>query len=371
MSATHPPRIPSAADEAVQPLIESSAATDSRRWLQFSLRTLLVVMLLAGVLLGYIGYERRRAAALQSQFAGLQALTTNAGALVGDPSPRPGWLRAVLGDDSPAYLRSISLAGRKVDDAKLGGLESFPRLEVLSLLCTDVRGPSLELLTENPRLRRLDLGASNIGDEGMKSVGKLTGLTDLVLGNTRISGESLRDLAGLSRLRRLNLHRTEIADDHLKALAAWPELRVLLLSRTKVTDVGLEHLEELQLDSLDLSETDVTDDGVVKLRNLPLRELVLTGTDVQGTRIGLFTGFRRLQAVDLERAAIAESCAWELATLPMLEHLNLSRTNVSDAIIPALVSCRRLTRVNLSGTNLTREGFDQLQQARPEMTIIR
>ncbi|MCU0878176.1 MAG: hypothetical protein MUF06_10360 [Pirellulaceae bacterium] len=360
------------ANDAEQPPAESSGTSASgRRWLQFSLRTLLIVMLLAGVLLGYIGFERRRAAALQSQFAGLQALSVNTSALVGDPSPRPGWLRAILGDDSPAYLRSISLAGRKVDDAKLAGLASFPRLEVLSLLCTEVRGPGLELLTESPRLRRLDLGASTIGDEGMKSVGKLTGLTDLVLGNTRISGQSLNDLAGLSRLRRLNLHRTDIADDHLTALAAWPELRVLQLSRTQVTDAGLEHLEELQLDSLDLSETRVTDDGIVALRNLPLRELVLTGTDVQGTRIGLFTGFRRLQAVDLEHAPIAESCAWELATLPMLEHLNLSRTNVTDAIIPALASCRRLTRVNLKGTKLTREGFDQLQQARPELTIVR
>ena len=75
-------------------------ATPNRRWYQFSLKTLLVVLTLLCVGPGgYVAYEQSKA---RRQKAAVEAIEKIGGRISYDPkvSQRPNWLKSILGDDS-------------------------------------------------------------------------------------------------------------------------------------------------------------------------------------------------------------------------------------------------------------------------------
>ncbi len=82
-----------------------------------------------------------------------------------------------------------------------------------------------------------------------------------------VTDANLESLEELTQLRDLNLNGTQVTDAGLKHLKGLTHLQKLYLSFTQVTDAGLEHLEGLsQLQTLDLSVTRVTDEGVKRLQ---------------------------------------------------------------------------------------------------------
>ena len=194
-----------------------------RRWYQFSLKTLLVVMTVATVAFGgWVQFRRQRArenrdrvAASEKAIEKAVAAIENSGGMVfsGNEERRPQtWLEELFDDpgdaDDPVRVLKVTTVifqfyaqGGKVTDAELK-----------------------QLLKGLENLEDLDLYRTNITDAGLEHV------------------------KGLKHLRYLNLH--------------WQK---------KVTDAGLEHLKGLEsLQHLDLRGTKVTDGGVENLqRALP------------------------------------------------------------------------------------------------------
>jgi len=193
-----------------------------RRWYQFSLKTLLVVMLLSCFGFAWIGWRmqqarenRERVAASEKEIEKTVAAIANSGGMAfsGNEERRPQtWLEELFDDpgdaDDPVRVLKVTTVifqfyaqGGKVTDAELK-----------------------QLLKGLENLEDLDLYRTNITDAGLEHV------------------------KGLKHLRYLNLH--------------WQK---------KVTDAGLEHLKGLEsLQHLDLRGTKVTDGGVENLqRALP------------------------------------------------------------------------------------------------------
>jgi len=194
-----------------------------RRWYQFSLGTLLVVMLLSCFGFAWIGWRmqqarenRERVAASEKEIEKTVAAIANSGGMAfsGNEERRPQtWLEGQFDDpgdaDDPVrddlkvttVIFQFYAQGGKVTDAELK-----------------------QLLKGLENLEDLDLYRTNITDAGLEHV------------------------KGLKNLRYLNLH--------------WQK---------KVTDAGLEHLKGLErLRHLDLRGTKVTDGGVENLqRALP------------------------------------------------------------------------------------------------------
>ena len=101
------------------------AGRGKRRWFQFSLRSLLLAMLVFGCAFGWIAHERQRAwegqqAVLAIEKAGGEISLKQEGA-------RPPWLAAILGDDSYEYTKDIALHGPLVTDETLKSLPYFKR----------------------------------------------------------------------------------------------------------------------------------------------------------------------------------------------------------------------------------------------------
>lgn len=163
-----------------------------KRWFQFSLRTFVILMLLAGVVIAQFGLKLKRA---RQQHEAVREILQLGGMVSydGDPSvaastSRSG-LRRVLGDDFFDDVVEVYLSGPQFDD--LSVLTAFPELELLELTRTGVW--DLSTLQELSRLEvlRLDDNPQIVDLSPLTDVQRLREL-DLI--NTHIIEGQLQDL---------------------------------------------------------------------------------------------------------------------------------------------------------------------------------
>jgi Leucine-rich repeat (LRR) protein len=210
-----------------------------RRFLRFSVRGMIVVVLLIG---GWLGWIVRSAQIQREAVAAIK----NAG---GNVSYNWEWSNG----------KSIS-AGRPCGPkwlVNLIGVDYFGHVTAVGLF--------------HP-----------INDTVLVHVGRLTGLQQLHLSGTSISAGGLAHLKGLTDLWSLTIQSTPVTDAGLAHLIELTNLSVLYLDDTQVTDAELVHLKALtKLSYLSLWGNHVTDAGLAYLKGLTnLRELYLVDTQV-------------------------------------------------------------------------------------------
>ncbi|MEZ6073915.1 MAG: hypothetical protein R3C10_27450 [Pirellulales bacterium] len=150
-----------------------------RRLLQFSLRTLFVLMVLAAVLCGTIGvrmvYVRdQRAVARRLESVDSHVLNVTS---TGPPTTTITWEESSqLGMAPNVLVRSLL------------GEEFFSNVVEISLRYKQrLTDDDLEMISRLDHLRRLDLSLTPIGDEAMRHLGELPRLESLDLGGTEVS----------------------------------------------------------------------------------------------------------------------------------------------------------------------------------------
>ncbi len=231
---------------------DSEPSKAKRRWYQFSLWTLLVVVTLAGLWCSLIAVEahhdRRRQKVLDDlQRLGVRFLRAHSDLIL--QSPRD------FGD------KHMGLLGEWDD------LSKWNTSWGLRLNDTEVTDAGLIHLKGRSRLNMLDLTRTHISDAGLKHLTGLAGLEILSLQETQVTDSGLEHLKEMANLRRLFLGSTPITGRGLKHLNDLPELEYLSLRETQLTDSGLQHLRELtSLQELYLADTQITDAGVKKLK---------------------------------------------------------------------------------------------------------
>ena len=193
--------------------MDEPAPKRRRRWYQFSLRTLMLFMVVCAVGFGWLGKKLDE--------------TRREQVVVAEIEKSGGWVRYHEMKGPPWISRHF----RKV--------------------------------------RSVGLSDTQVTDTGLAQVGELTSLKGVSLGGTQVTDAGLVHLKGLIKLEWLDLNGTQITDDGLVHLKTLSGLKALGLARTRVTDAGLLHLKELaKLGSLELGVTQVTDEGVQKLRQV-------------------------------------------------------------------------------------------------------
>jgi Leucine-rich repeat (LRR) protein len=206
-------------------------ATPKRRPFRFSLRTLLVLVTIASVGLGWLGLKVRQAQREREVVEAIKKLNGIAwydyqfdsdDSLTDSPTPPgPAWLRKLVGDNffaNVAYCRF--LLDSEVTDAELIHLEGLNRL------------------------RWLDIGNTKITDAGLVYLQGLTQLKCLDLAGTQLTDAGLVHLQGLNRLERLTIYNTQVTDAGLVHLQGLKKLDELYVFQTKVTDAGCRELQK-------------------------------------------------------------------------------------------------------------------------------
>ena len=187
-----------------------------RRWLRFSLRTLLILVTLLSIGLGtfvHRGERQRRAVAAVKALGGSIRYDVSGTSPASDTLSR--WLPRDYFDD--VYL--VSLMHCTVTNADLAHISRLTQLEVL------------------------ELDSTNVTDAGLAHVQGLTELTWLSINETQVTDSGLHHLEGLTCLLVLELRDTQVTDAGLAQLQGLTSLKVLDLSRTPVTDGGVAKLQ--------------------------------------------------------------------------------------------------------------------------------
>ena len=232
-----------------------------RRRFQFSLRTLLVLVVVVALPFSWSaaemkGAREQREAAKRIEKAGGEAwydyhVTFDDQQHVHQICPQanaPGWvlLRRSLGDDFFNDVVVVEVQDDRFTDSDLEHVQKLTRLTYL-LLDTE-----------------------KVTDAGLQGLEGLAQLQELVIVGPPVTDVGLQHLEGLSRITRLVLNPTEVTDvtdSGLKHLACLKRLQDLDLGYAEVTDTGLENLSGLShLQRLNLKNTQVTTAGIAKLQ---------------------------------------------------------------------------------------------------------
>ncbi len=242
-----------------------------RRWLRFSLRTFLALVLIFGVWLGLLVHrvnKQREAVAWVKEMGGrvlykyetddfASFLNNNA-----DP-PGPDWLRNLIGLEYFANVSSVYLENSTATD--ISPLAHLASLEQLFLDGANVA--DLSPLASLDNLERLSLRQTDVSD--ITPLAALSNLRELALDDTLVS--DLAPLENLTNLYILSLDDTPIKD--VTPLAKVTNLMIVDLTGTPVDDVApLTKLTNLKV--LFLDGTQVTKDDNEALRqSLPNCEI--------------------------------------------------------------------------------------------------
>jgi len=213
------------------------------RWrFQFSLRSLVVLVVAVAVPLGWFGVrlreaERQRRAVEAIRKAGGTVWYDYHNTLYGVIEPRaepptPAWLRNLLGEDFFA------------DVVHVGYSRPRPSPSVFTEANTDVGDVDLAHVKGLERLKYLNLSGTRVTDGGLQHLSGLTRLEVLRLSCTPITDDGLEDLKRLTELTHLHLTCTQITDAGLEHLTGLTKLKYLFLDGTPVTDKSIEELEK-------------------------------------------------------------------------------------------------------------------------------
>jgi hypothetical protein len=215
---------------------------------RFSVRALIVLVLLIGAGLGWLvrsAHVQRDAVAAIRRAGGSVSYDwewNNGKSVPGGKPWAPKWLVDLIGVDYFAHVTSVWLQPAAIDGAIV---------EVGHLT----------------QLERLQLVGGSVSDAGLAHLKGLTNLTILFLLDTQVSDAGLMHLKGLTRLSSLDLKDTHVTDAGLAHLKGLTKLSVLDLERTQISDAGLAHLNGLtKVRNIDLTGTQVTQRGVQELQ---------------------------------------------------------------------------------------------------------
>jgi Leucine-rich repeat (LRR) protein len=261
----------------IQPAEPAVSEKPKRRWYQFSLKTLLVVLtLLCLGPGGWMAYQHHRDGRRQTAIDAIEKVggKIHYGNRV---APRSFAMQVFLGNERFENLDELRFTSNwKLANSDLVHVQQFPGLQILALADTQITDDGLVHLANLVALKELDLEGTPITDSGLVHLAGSNTLKNLRLENTPITDSGLRHLAGLTELEILHLDNTNVTDTGLVNLSRMKKLVTLTLMDTDVTDSGLLHLASLtKLEWLWLDGAKVSQAGIGRLgKSLPNLNIV-------------------------------------------------------------------------------------------------
>lgn len=282
-----------------------------------------------------------------------------------------------VGLEKMVRLQRLLMSGSGLEGGTLGRASFLPELVELDIRsCTISSKPELSA-EPFPKVERLLAGDAKLTREAVIAVSRMSALKQLSLGNTAITGDAVMLLKPLLNLEELDLSSNkDLGDNGLHLLVNLTKLRVLNLARTGVKGPGLWELTKagalLELRTLDLTGAVLLDEmapaliAMTKLENLQLND-----TTIRDRGLTLIPQLKALRVLGLRgNRDMGMAGIPALKGLVNLEELDLSKNRqLTNEILPVLVTLKGLRRLNLIETGCTGEGVSQLRTAMPLTTI--
>jgi hypothetical protein len=292
-----------------------------RRWYQYSLRTLLLLMLIVCLFMSWHAVQVKRAIAQKTAVAAILdaggsvtydfQIDKQGNMIKGATGPGPAWLRDLLG---PEYFDSVS------------------HVSVLSVA-------GMDATTQLPRLKSLNVLVCGNQDDPLSHFHDVSGMEELeIVGE--VTDADVGHLRGLACLRRLSVScsllvyagagdppaatkRKPMTGAGLAGLTSCPNLRELIISDSDLDPLALKRIASLS-----------------RLEKLALKTDYLRGSDIR-----LLRGLSALRELDLSGCSMIDNeAAPYLQKMTNLRVLRLTGTAISigkaEQIDDALPDCR-------------------------------
>ncbi len=223
------------------------------RWLQFSVRTLLLAMLalsLGTIWWAHSAKTQKNAVASILKMGGSVGYAHEYDAAGNFDTkaqpPGPTWLRDLLGIDYFSRVRHVTLVGDSFADAELQCLESLPDLRTLLVGGPRVTDAGLVHLKHSHRLEELQLSGPGITDAGLTNLQSLRELRTLEFTCCSITDEGMQYLMPLTNLRTLKSYRSSDCGHIINALEQRTQIDCGQAPLTEVCDY-LSNLHNIKL----------------------------------------------------------------------------------------------------------------------------
>jgi hypothetical protein len=204
---------------------QPKAPAHKLRWFQYSLRSLMLLVLLVSLGMSWVAVRMKRTrqedeAVEEIRKLGGYALYDYQFSHSGNPfdPPGPTWLRHLLGENFFAAVVEVNLTSSSLTDAGLEHLKGLTQLRTLNLIGTPVTDAGLEHLKGLTQLEELDLCGTEVTDTSMEYLKGLRQLRTLCLFGRPITDAGLVRLMGLARLQTLDLRGTWVTVEGVKRL---------------------------------------------------------------------------------------------------------------------------------------------------------
>jgi Leucine-rich repeat (LRR) protein len=350
----------------------------TRRWYQFSLRSLLVFTLIFAIVVGWLGkkivQKRREQQAIEA--------IARAGGQVWYDHERPNfptrqdrmpsgprWVRSFLGDNFLSAVKQVDL--QSGDDATLAQLGALPEVEALELHGSKITDAGMVHIKTLSQLRTLAIRETNVTNQWLVNLKDFRQLRILSLGGTNFGDAGMEQLKALPQLEQLVLLDTNVTDAGLESVGKMTHLQNLTIRKAPINGRGLVHLKSLSnLEYLCLMETKVTDGGLVGLNELTgLQKLWLDRNNITDVGLVNLKRLTQLEWLFLDDTGTTDAGLVNLKELSHLTNLMLCNTQVTDAGLSNLEQLKRLEFVELVGTAVTANAVDDLQRVLPDCGV--
>jgi len=190
-----------------------------RRLFRFRVSTLLILMTVCAIGMGYISNKARQQQKVVELIEHLHGYCRYQHELNRTAPPGPEWLRKLLGDHYFFSVGFVGLGSTKASDetlVKLKDLKNVTHLVLCNTNITDVGMAHLRYLTN---ISLLTIEGTQVTDAGLMHIRDFTNLECLGICNTQVTDAVFIHLEKMSNLRQLEVFGTRITAEGIKGFS--------------------------------------------------------------------------------------------------------------------------------------------------------
>lgn len=336
--------------------------TRSRWKLQFSLATMLVLISIASITMGWVA---NRAIGQRKAVAAIRKLGWTAYYRNGDEAGTDSLWRDFTDDvdviREPVnhrrwyYFESMNALQDSYESQYPFSPEDLRKALVGLCHLEEIWAPfhrfndeHISILAEYPRFRVL-LVDLRLKPRGVASLSRLEGLEDVDVSKCDFGDEECVHIARMRQLKTLNVSGTRISSRGVQEIASLKHLKVFEASNTAIDLEGVAALRNLPIEKLNLNRTEISDEALRHIAQMPIESLDLGSTAIDGSGFQYLSNCQHLYDLVFDHTSVGDESMSYLRDLASLEIIDCAYTEVSGDGLSCLEDLPLLRSVRLGG----------------------
>ncbi len=334
--------------------------------LKFSLRNMLILVAISGVMIAFATglknaeLRRQKIIADRAKTSCTQYQPYEKEANASYLRRFGAWLAGTGHTKAVKWVHFSPLA--TVDDVREVA-KQFPEIQGVTMQHIFALPDVIEPLERLKFLKKLMIEDGRVSLEAMRAIGRLSSSPNVEFDPVHLDDAFLSDAAASGMpLQFAHSPTSSVSDAGLKFVPRFPRLVGLILIDCDVTDDGLSYLRDHpSLTFAYLDNSQITDVGMEHLLTIPdLRQLSINGCNVTDKGLALISQMPNLWQLRLGKTLVTGQGLIALQQLPMLSDISLNDTEICDDDMDALVGMPNLEKISLANTKMTDVGMKSL-----------